>query len=245
MRTCVSLRRFLRLWTCVWGAALWHHLPWGVSRGQDNHELPSTSQPTCHIQVTYASNHSCWVSLLFVAEHASLSAHLNFCSVAVGFTKYYYSFHMAHHYLGVRSLIMPVWSSSSISLSWSHGSSPPSLWPTNVDYLLTHLISIRVLTLTAPHIKPLLYPCPSQHPSSLIQFSPSSPLSYIHSILTCPKIQRPFAEGDWASLAHFLLSWHHFKSTHRVGSQNRWIDINKYLYKKPQHSTSMDRLIQI
>lgn len=157
---CVSIRWYIRLWTCVWGAATWHHLPRGVWRGQDNHELPSTSQPTCHIQVTYASNCSCCASCLLVAERASLSAHLNLCSVAAGIKKYCYGFYLAHHFLGLRSLIMPASSSSSISPSWSHGSSPHSealaLDPTIVDSFLPHFISIRGLTLSAPQINPPL-----------------------------------------------------------------------------------------
>lgn len=48
------LRRCYRLRASVWGSAGRNHLPRGVARGQNHHELSSTSQPTCHIPVTYA-----------------------------------------------------------------------------------------------------------------------------------------------------------------------------------------------
>lgn len=48
-------RRSHRLRAGVWGTAGGDHLPRGVARGQNHHELPRPGQPTCHIQVTYAS----------------------------------------------------------------------------------------------------------------------------------------------------------------------------------------------
>lgn len=209
---CVSLRRFVGLRSCVWGAATWHHLPRGVSRGQDNHELPSTSQPTCHIQVTYASNCSSCALRLLVAERASFGARLNFCSVAPGSPKYCNNFYFPHHYLAVRSLIMPVWS---ISLSWSHSSSPliPPVWA----FFFHTPFSSGVWPLVHLRLIHRCNPCRSQHPSSLIQFSSPSPLGCIPSILICPESQRPFGERDLAPRAHFLSSWLHYKSTYSTG----------------------------
>ncbi len=46
-------RRSHRLRASVWGAAGGDHLPWGVARGKNHHELPCQSQSTCQIQVTY------------------------------------------------------------------------------------------------------------------------------------------------------------------------------------------------
>lgn len=46
-------RRCHRLRASVWGTAGGDHLPWGVARGKNHHELPGSGQSTCHIQVTY------------------------------------------------------------------------------------------------------------------------------------------------------------------------------------------------
>ncbi len=54
-RSCLFVvgRRSHRLRASVWGAAGRDHLPRGVARGKNHHELPGPGQSTCHIQVTY------------------------------------------------------------------------------------------------------------------------------------------------------------------------------------------------
>lgn len=50
----VVCRRSHRLRASVWGTAGGDHLPRGVARGKNHHELQGPGQSTCHIHVTYA-----------------------------------------------------------------------------------------------------------------------------------------------------------------------------------------------
>lgn len=49
----VVCRRSHRLRASVWGTAGGDHLPRGVARGKNHHELQGSGQSTCHIHVTY------------------------------------------------------------------------------------------------------------------------------------------------------------------------------------------------
>lgn len=68
-----------RLRACVWGPASGYHLPRGVAWGQNHHELPGSSQSTCHIHVTYVSHKPSLIITRCVFSVPPLARHLSGC----------------------------------------------------------------------------------------------------------------------------------------------------------------------
>lgn len=106
-------RRSHRLRAGVWGTAGGDHLPWGVARGQNHHELPCPGQPTCHIQVTYAPSEAPCLHRLMPAKTRSTSERLLFKHLHTSemrFSSRNVSFHIFHGF--IYSFSISIWGHS-------------------------------------------------------------------------------------------------------------------------------------
>lgn len=74
-------RRSHRLRASVWGTAGGDHLPWGVARGKNHHELPCPGQSTCHIQVTYVPHKPSIITIRCAFSVSPIVWYFSYCIV--------------------------------------------------------------------------------------------------------------------------------------------------------------------